>query len=152
MNSAYIENKIHLYKQVHLGMAVALERGLVVPVIRNADRSTLIDLSRSIKTLAKKAREGQLSQDEMQGSTFTISNLGAYGVDHFTPVLNPPEAGILGVGAVYDTPVFIGENIEKRSILPLSLTFDHRVLDGAPAAAFLQTVKKFLENPITMLF
>lgn len=152
MNSAYIENKIHLYKQVHLGMAVALERGLVVPVIRNADQSTLIDLSRSIKTLAKKAREGQLSQDEMQGSTFTISNLGAYGVDHFTPVLNPPEAGILGVGAVYDTPVFIGENIEKRSILPLSLTFDHRVLDGAPAAAFLQTVKKFLENPITMLF
>lgn len=152
MNSAYIENKIHLYKQVHLGMAVALERGLVVPVIRNADQSTLNDLSRSIKILAKKAREGQLSQDEMQGSTFTISNLGAYGVDHFTPVLNPPEAGILGVGAVYDTPVFVGENIEKRSILPLSLTFDHRVLDGAPAAAFLQTVKKFLEDPITMLF
>ncbi|SHR24825.1 dihydrolipoamide acetyltransferase [Mycobacteroides abscessus subsp. abscessus] len=152
MNSAYIENKIHLYKQVHLGMAVALERGLVVPVIRNADQSTLIDLSKSIKALAKKAREGQLSQDEMQGSTFTISNLGAYGVDHFTPVLNPPEAGILGVGAVYDTPVFVGETIEKRSILPLSLTFDHRVLDGAPAAAFLQTVKKLLEDPITMLF
>lgn len=152
MNSAYIENKIHLYKQVHLGMAVALERGLVVPVIRNADQSTLIDLSKSIKALAKKAREGQLSQDEMQGSTFTISNLGAYEVDHFTPVLNPPEAGILGVGAVYDTPVFVGETIEKRSILPLSLTFDHRVLDGAPAAAFLQTVKKLLEDPITMLF
>lgn len=152
MNSAYIENTIHLYKQVHLGMAVALERGLVVPVIRNADQSTLIDLSRSIKALAKKAREGQLSQDEMQGSTFTISNLGAYGVDHFTPVLNPPEAGILGVGAVYDTPEFVGETIEKRSILPLSLTFDHRVLDGVPAAAFLQTVKKFLEDPITMLF
>lgn len=151
MNSAYIDDKIHVYKQVHIGMAVALERGLVVPVIREADKLTLIDLSKSIKTLATKARNGQLSHEEMQGSSFTISNLGAYGVDHFTPVLNPPEAGILGVGAVYDTPVFVGENIERRSILPLSLTFDHRVLDGAPAAAFLQTVKKFLEDPITML-
>lgn len=151
MNSAYIDDKIHVYKQVHIGMAVALERGLVVPVIKEADKLTLIDLSKNIKTLATKARKGQLSHEEMQGSTFTISNLGAYGVDHFTPVLNPPEAGILGVGAVYDTPVFVGENIERRSILPLSLTFDHRVLDGAPAAAFLQTVKKFLEDPITML-
>lgn len=152
MNSAYIDDKIHVYKQVHIGMAVALERGLVVPVIKEADKLTIIDLSKSIKTLATKARKGQLSHEEMQGSTFTISNLGAYGVDHFTPVLNPPEAGILGVGAVYDTPVFVGENIERRSILPLSLTFDHRVLDGAPAAAFLQNVKKFLEDPITMLF
>ncbi|MGI8384268.1 dihydrolipoamide acetyltransferase family protein [Robertmurraya sp. P23] len=152
MNSAYIDDKIHVYKQVHIGMAVALERGLVVPVIREADKLTLIDLSKSINTLATKARQGQLSHEEMQGSTFTISNLGAYGVDHFTPVLNPPEAGILGVGAVYDTPVFVDENVERRSILPLSLTFDHRVLDGAPAAAFLQTVKKFLEDPITMLF
>lgn len=151
MNSAYKDDKIHVYKQVHIGMAVALERGLVVPVLREADKLTLIDLSKCIKTLATKARKGQLSHEEMQGSTFTISNLGAYGVDHFTPVLNPPEAGILGVGAVYDTPVFVGENIEKRSILPLSLTFDHRVLDGAPAATFLQTVKKFLEDPITML-
>jgi pyruvate dehydrogenase E2 component (dihydrolipoamide acetyltransferase) len=152
MNSAYIDDKIHVYKQVHIGMAVALERGLVVPVIREADKLTLIDLSKSIKTLATKARKSQLSHEEMQGSTFTLSNLGVYGVDHFTPVLNPPEAGILGVGAVYDTPVFVGENIERRSILPLSLTFDHRVLDGAPASAFLQTVKKFLEDPITMLF
>ena len=151
MNSALIEDKIHLFKQVHLGMAVALEKGLVVPVIRNVDESSLIDLSRNIKELAQKARQGQLSNEDMQGSTFTISNLGAYGVEHFTPVLNPPETGILGVGAVNDTPVYLGEKLERRSILPLSLTFDHRVLDGAPAAAFLQTVKQYLEAPITML-
>lgn len=151
MNGALIDDKIHLFKPVHLGMAVALERGLVVPVIRNADTSSLIDLSRSIKELAQKARQGQLSNEDIQDSTFTISNLGAYGVEHFTPILNPPETGILGVGAVYDTPVYVSEKIERRSILPLSLTFDHRVMDGAPAAAFLQTVKQFLEAPITML-
>ncbi|PLS04813.1 dihydrolipoamide acetyltransferase family protein [Neobacillus cucumis] len=151
MNSAYLDDKIHLFKSVHLGMAVALEKGLVVPVIRDADKCSLIDLSRNIKTIAQKARQAQLNLEEMQGSTFTISNLGSYGVEHFTPVLNPPETGILGVGAVYDTPTYIGENLERRSILPLSLTFDHRVLDGAPAAAFLQTVKQYLEEPITML-
>jgi pyruvate dehydrogenase E2 component (dihydrolipoamide acetyltransferase) len=151
MNSAYIEDKIYLFKHVHLGMAVALEKGLVVPVIRNADSCTLLDLSQNVKELAQKARQAQLTHEEMQGSTFTISNLGAFGIEHFTPVLNPPETGILGVGAVYDTPVYKGENLERRSILPLSLTFDHRVLDGAPAAAFLQTVKQYLEEPVTML-
>lgn len=151
MNSAYIDDKIHLFKSVHLGMAVALEKGLVVPVIRDAESLSLIDLSRNIKTVAQKARQTQLTHEEMQGSTFTISNLGAYGIEHFTPVLNPPETGILGVGAVYDAPTYIGEKLERRSILPLSLTFDHRVLDGAPAAAFLQTIKQFLEEPITML-
>lgn len=151
MNSAYIDSKIHLFKNVHLGIAVALERGLVVPVIRNADSCSVNELSLNIKDLAKKARQGELTNEEMQGSTFTISNLGGYGIEHFTPVLNPPETGILGVGATYDTPVYIGENLERRSILPLSLTFDHRVLDGAPAAAFLQTIKQYLEEPITML-
>jgi pyruvate dehydrogenase E2 component (dihydrolipoamide acetyltransferase) len=151
MNSALIEDKIHLFKSVHLGIAVALEKGLVVPVIVNADKCTLIDLSRSLKVMAQKAKQGQLNNEEMQGSTFTISNLGGYGVEYFTPVLNPPETGILGVGAVCDTPIFIGEKLERRSILPLSLTFDHRVIDGAPAAAFLQTVKQYLEKPITML-
>ncbi len=151
MNSAYIDSKIHLFKNVHLGIAVALERGLVVPVIRNADSCSVNELSLNIKDLAKKARQSELTNEEMQGSTFTISNLGGYGIEHFTPVLNPPETGILGVGATYDTPVYIGENLERRSILPLSLTFDHRVLDGAPAAAFLQTIKQYLEEPITML-
>lgn len=151
MNSAYIDDQIHTFDHVHLGMAVALEKGLVVPVIRHAQNDSLIQLAKSIKTLAERARKGQLDSDEMKGSTFTISNLGAYGVEHFTPILNSPEAGILGVGAAYDTPVFKGEELQRRTILPLSLTFDHRVLDGAPAAAFLRTVKRYLEEPFMML-
>lgn len=151
MNSAYVDGKIHLSNSVHLGLAVALQRGLVVPVIRKADRCSLVELSKNIKDLAGRAKQGQLSSEEMQGSTFTISNLGPYGIEHFTPILNSPETGILGVGSVNDMPVYKGENLERRSILPLSLTFDHRVLDGAPAAAFLQTVKQYLEEPITML-
>ncbi|MDF2682188.1 MAG: branched-chain alpha-keto acid dehydrogenase subunit [Brevibacillus sp.] len=151
VNSAYIDDRIHRYGHVHLGIAVALEQGLVVPVVRYAESTSVLDLSRRIKALAAQAREGTLGMEEMQGSTFSITNLGAYGIDFFTPVLNPPEAGILGVGAVQETPVFIGEEVQRRSILPLSLTFDHRVLDGAPAAGFLHTLKKYLEEPYRML-
>ena len=151
MNSAYIEDNIILYDHIHLGLAVALENGLVVPVIRNAESCTLKQLSNKGKELARCARDGQLPIEDMQGSTFTISNLGAYGVEHFTPILNTPETGILGVGSAYDTPRYIGEELERRTILPLSLTFDHRVLDGAPAAAFLQTLKRYLEEPITVI-
>ncbi|WHZ00059.1 dihydrolipoamide acetyltransferase family protein [Peribacillus simplex] len=151
MNSAYIEDNIILNEHIHLGLAVALEKGLVVPVIRNAENCTLRQLSKKGKELARCARDGQLPIEDMQGSTFTISNLGAYDVEHFTPILNTPETGILGIGSAYDTPRYIGEELEKRTILPLSLTFDHRVLDGAPAAAFLQTLKRYLEEPITVI-
>ncbi|HJV47437.1 MAG TPA: dihydrolipoamide acetyltransferase family protein [Bacillota bacterium] len=150
MNSAYVEDQIHVFGHVHLGMAVALDKGLVVPVIRHAQNCSLMDLSNKIKLLAGRARQGQLGSEEMQGSTFTITNLGAYGIEHFTPVLNLPETGILGVGTVQDTPVYKGEELQKRSILPLSLTFDHRVLDGAPAAEFLRTIKQHLEEPFSM--
>lgn len=151
VNSAYLDERIHRYGHVHLGIAVALEQGLVVPVVRHAESVSLPDLSRRIKSLAAQAREGTLGMEEMQGSTFSITNLGAYGIEFFTPVLNPPEAGILGVGAVQDTPVFVGEEVRRRSLLPLSLTFDHRVLDGAPAAEFLHTLRKYLEEPYRML-
>lgn len=150
MNSAYIENSIHAYGHVDLGIAVALEKGLVVPVIRNAERCSVIQLSQAIKSLGQRARNGQLSTEEMKGSTFTITNLGAYGVELFTPILNPPEAGILGIGAIQSTPVYVEESLQRRSILPLSLTFDHRVLDGAPAAQFLAAVKRYLEHPHSM--
>ncbi|MEK4027875.1 dihydrolipoamide acetyltransferase family protein [Pseudobacillus sp. FSL P4-0506] len=151
MNSAYIDDHIHVFESIHLGIAVALEKGLVVPVVQEAQNDSLIQLAKKIKQAAQRARQGGLSQDEMIGSTFTISNLGTYGVEYFTPILNPPEAGILGVGAVEDAAVFRGEKVERRSLLPLSLTFDHRVLDGAPAAAFLQTIKQLLEDPFIML-
>ncbi|WP_195780392.1 dihydrolipoamide acetyltransferase family protein [Priestia megaterium] len=151
MNSAYIDNEIHLYNHVHLGMAVALENGLVVPVIQHAEKMSLVELAAELKTRAANARQGQLSADRMQGSTFTITNLGAYGVEYFTPVLNPPETGILGVGATEDVPMYQGDELQKRNLLPLSLTFDHRVLDGAPAANFLGTIKQYLEQPILLL-
>lgn len=151
MNSAYIDNEIQLYNHVHLGMAVALENGLVVPVMQHAEKMSLVKLAAEIKTRAADARQGQLSTDRMQGSTFTITNLGAYGVEYFTPVLNPPETGILGVGATEDVPMYKGDELQKRNLLPLSLTFDHRVLDGAPAANFLGTIKQYLEQPILLL-
>ena len=151
MNSAYIDNEIQLYNHVHLGMAVALENGLVVPVVQHAEKMSLVELATEIKTRAADARQGQLSTDRMQGSTFTITNLGAYGVEYFTPVLNPPETGILGVGATEDVPMYKGDELQKRNLLPLSLTFDHRVLDGAPAANFLGTIKQYLEQPILLL-
>ncbi|MEK4182238.1 dihydrolipoamide acetyltransferase family protein [Bacillus sp. FSL K6-1145] len=151
MNSQYHNGVVETFENVHLGIAAALDNGLAVPVIRHAERLTLIELAKSIKLYGQKAREGKLLHDEIQGSTFTLTNLGAYGVEHFTPILNPPEAGILGVGTMYDTPVYREDELCKGTILPLSLTFDHRLLDGAPASAFLSTVKAHLEEPISIL-
>ncbi|MFE7377207.1 dihydrolipoamide acetyltransferase family protein [Bacillus cereus] len=151
MNSAFINDVIHQFEHVHLGMAVALEKGLVVPAIRFANNLSLVELSKEIKNVAQKARAGSLSSDDMQGTTFTISNLGSFGIEYFTPVLNTPETGILGIGTIEHVPVYKGEKLKKGSMLPLSLTFDHRVLDGAPAAAFLRTIKHYLEEPVTIL-
>ncbi|MGI1831690.1 dihydrolipoamide acetyltransferase family protein [Bacillus safensis] len=151
MNSQYQNDRVETFEYVHLGIAAALDHGLAVPVIRHAEKLSLIELAKSIKSYGKKAREGRLLHDEIEGSTFTITNLGAYGVEHFTPILNPPEAGILGVGKANHMPVYHGNELYKGTILPLSLTFDHRVLDGAPASQFLSTVKAYLENPVSIL-
>ena len=151
MNSVWDNGNIVSFNQVHLGIAVALDKGLVVPVIRNAERLSVGHLAQSIKQVSEKARAGQLTSEEMQGSTFTITNLGQYGVEWFTPILNPPETGILGIGATHIAPVYVDGQWEARQMLPLSLTFDHRILDGAPAAQFLQEVKKGLENPLQLL-
>ncbi|MBT2572433.1 2-oxo acid dehydrogenase subunit E2 [Bacillus sp. ISL-51] len=151
LNSSYHEERIITYPYVHLGMAVSLENGLVVPVIRDAEQLSFLDLADHISKNARRAREGNASGDDLQGSTFSITNLGAYGIEHFTPILNPPETGILGVGASYEAPVYRGEELVKSTILPLSLTFDHRACDGAPAAAFLKTVKELLEEPAGLI-
>jgi pyruvate dehydrogenase E2 component (dihydrolipoamide acetyltransferase) len=132
-------------------VAVALDEGLLVPVVRHADRLPLADLSAAIRDLSARGRAGTLRPDEMQGGTFTVTNLGTYGVDAFTPVLNPPEAGILGIGRLRRRPAAVGERVEIRSTLVLSLTFDHRVVDGAPAAQFLQRVAYLLEHPSVLL-
>jgi pyruvate dehydrogenase E2 component (dihydrolipoamide acetyltransferase) len=151
MNSIYQDEHIYTYDSVHLGIAVALENGLVVPVISHAEKLSIREISKKIKDLSLRVKEGKLESEEMKGSTFTLTSLGAYGVEFFTPVLNPPEVGILGVGTVADTPVFVGDVVERRSLLPLSLTFDHRVIDGAPASKFLSTIKDYLEKPYKML-
>lgn len=137
--------------EIHLGLAVALDEGLVVPVIRHADRLTLAQISAAVRDLSERARGFKLRPEEMDGGTFTVTNLGMFDVDAFTPILNPPEAAILGAGRVHDRPVAAGGRIEVRPTMVLSLTFDHRVVDGAPAAQFLQRVKHVLEHPYLLL-
>lgn len=151
MNSSLVEGEILLHEDIHLGLAVALEKGLMVPVVRRANTLTLGELSNKIKQAGKHARDGVLDREQLTGSTFTITSLGNYGIEFFTPILNPPETGILGIGTAEEVAVFEGDNVVKRIILPLSLTFDHRVIDGAPAATFLNDVKSYLEAPMRLL-
>ncbi|MTT33245.1 2-oxo acid dehydrogenase subunit E2 [Terrilactibacillus sp. BCM23-1] len=151
LNSTFDGTNISTYESVHLGIAVALNEGLVVPVIRDADTLSLSEVSKRIRKMSIDAREGKLAGPDMIGSTFTISSLGTSGVTFFTPVLNPPEIGILGIGSIYDQAVFVGETIEKRRFLPLSLTFDHRIIDGSPASNFLSSLKTYLETPFKIV-
>jgi pyruvate dehydrogenase E2 component (dihydrolipoamide acetyltransferase) len=146
MNAALDGDAIHLQEQISVGVAVALDEGLIVPVIRNTDKKSLKDIAQETRGLAEKARAGKLTLEEVSGGTFTVSNLGMYGVDGFTPILNTPQTGILGVGRIVEKPVIYRGEVTKRSMMVLSLTFDHRVIDGAPAGAFLQTVADLLAH------
>ena len=138
--------------EIHVGVAVALEpEGLVVPVLRNADVRSLRELAGDLLALVDKARAARLSPTEMQGGSFTITNLGAYRIDGFTPIVNPPETAILGVGRIADKAVVIDGKIEPRTMCTLSLSFDHRVVDGVPAAAFLARLAELLERPYALL-
>jgi pyruvate dehydrogenase E2 component (dihydrolipoamide acetyltransferase) len=140
MNSKIVEHAIVMSHEVHIGMAVALEEGLIVPVIREADRKSLREIAASTKELGERARAGKLKIEDVSGGSFTVTNLGTWGVDAFTPILNVGETGILGIGRIVEKPAIYRGEIARRSMLTLSLTFDHRVVDGAPAAAFLQAV------------
>jgi len=147
MNSTLVEDEILLHDSVNMGIAVALPEGLIVPVMREADKKNLLQIAKESRILAGKAREGTLSMDEVTGGTFTISNVSMFQVDGLTPILKPPETGILGIGRIKEKPnVYKGE-IVIRSMMFLSLTFDHRVVDGAPANAFLETAARYLEHP-----
>lgn len=143
----------YLVRHAHanIGLAVAVPNGLMVPVIPEAESKGLAALTAACKQVAKLAREGKLTPDHMRGGTFTISNLGMYAIDAFTPIINQPESAILGVGRIQEKPVGVAGRIELRPMMTLSLSFDHRVIDGAPAAAFLQDVKEALEQPYRML-
>ena len=151
MNAALIGDAIMPAEAVHMGMAVALEDGLVVPVIHNAAQQTLKALAKASAELAEKARAGTLTLTDVQGGTFTVTSLGMYGVDGFTPILNAPQTGILGIGRIYEGIGWNDDLPVKRQCLRLSLTWDHRVLDGAPAAKFLACVRDYLEAPHRLL-
>ena len=151
MNAIQREYEIEFVQEINVGVAVSLPEGLIVPTLRRADEKPLAQLARETHDLANKAREGRASYEEVTGGTFTITNLGPYGIDAFTPIINAPQVGILGVGRVVEKPVVHQGQITKRSMLFLSLTFDHRVIDGAPAAAFLHTVTTYLEDPWWMV-
>ena len=142
LNATVEGDAVRESSEVHVGLAVSLDEGLIVPVIHNADRKDLPVLAEEARTLAEKARRGSLSVDEVSGGTFTVTTLGAYGIDAFTPIIHLPQVAILGVGRVLEKPAVHDGKIAIRSLMTLSLTFDHRVVDGAPAAAFLQTVAK----------
>lgn len=151
MNACVDGNNIIQKHYVNMGIAVAIENGLIVPNIKDAHLKSVVEIHDEVASLAKKAREGKLTRDEYTSGTFTITNLGMYDIDDFTPVINPPEVGILGVGTIKDTPVVEKGEIVVRPIMTLSLTYDHRVIDGAPAAEFLQYIKTLLQNPYLMM-
>ena len=147
LNSMLLGEEIVLHGEVNVGVAVALDEGLIVPVVREADRKTVLEIHAELQDLARRAREGTLSVDHVTGGTFTVTNLGMYGVDAFTPIINPPQVAILGVGRITAGLALQGGQVVSRSKMALSLTIDHRIVDGAPGAAFVQTLAQFLEHP-----
>lgn len=148
VNSSLKGDEIEIYGNVNMGIAVATERGLIVPVLRNAHQKSLLEIAREGSTLIQKTQEGKVGPDELSFGTFTITNLGTFGIDLFTPIINQPESAILGVGKLdRKVKVLDGDKIAIRSVMNLCLAFDHRVIDGAPAARFLGRLKEILENP-----
>ena len=147
LNASFDGDAVKLFQVINVGLAVAVPNGLVVPSLPAADRQSLAEIAALRRDLVERARAGKLTPDELTRGTFSITNLGSYGVDHFAPILNPPEAAILGVGQVAERAVVRDGQVVPRLTLHLSLTFDHRVQDGAPAAQFLQTLRRLLEHP-----
>jgi pyruvate dehydrogenase E2 component (dihydrolipoamide acetyltransferase) len=154
LNATLADDRIVQHVAVHIGIAVDTERGLLVPVVRDTHSKSVQQIAAESARLIERARAGAAAADELRGSTFTISNLGMYGIDAFTPIVNLPECAILGVGRIVARPVVVDEQAETvavRKMMALSLTFDHRVVDGAPAARFLKRVKQFVEHPYVWL-
>jgi pyruvate dehydrogenase E2 component (dihydrolipoamide acetyltransferase) len=147
MNATLREDGVHQHAFVNLGVAADTERGLLVPVIRDAHRKGLQELSADLARLGEQARTGKITPDELRGGTFTITNLGQYEIDAFTPLVNQPETAILGLGRIAQKPAAHAGQLALRWMVTLSLSFDHRLVDGAPAARFIQQVKKYIELP-----
>lgn len=151
INASWLGDKIRYNKDINLGVAVAVEDGLLVPVLFAADKMGLKEINAHVAVLAEKARNKKLQPQEMQGNTFTVSNLGMFGIDEFTGIINPPDAAILAVGAIAEELSLVDGNVTSSKIMKVTMSCDHRVVDGATGAKFLQTLKHFLENPVAML-
>ena len=151
VNAHWLNDAIRQFNRVHVAMAVAVDDGLITPVLFDADRMTLWDISAKARDLAKRARERKLLPEEYSGSTFSVSNLGMFGIDQFTAIINPPEAGILAIGGVEEKPVVVDGQLEVRSRMRVTMSCDHRVIDGATGAKFLQTVRQYIENPLSLI-
>jgi len=151
VNAHWLADKIRQFNRIHVAMAVAVEDGLITPVLFDADRLTLWDISGKAKDLAKRARERKLLPEEYTGSTFSVSNLGMFGIDQFTAIINPPEAGILAIGGVEEKPIVVDGQLEVRQRMRVTMSCDHRVIDGATGAKFLQTVRRYIENPLSLV-
>ncbi len=147
LNSYWENDQIRVLDDIHIAIAVDTEEGLLAPVLRNANKKSIQQIAEESRSLAEKARARKLDRDSLQGGTFTITNLGTYGVDAFTPIINLPQCAILGVGAIRLKPAVHQGQLAARHMVSLSLTFDHRIVDGAPAAAFLKTVRELIEQP-----
>jgi pyruvate dehydrogenase E2 component (dihydrolipoamide acetyltransferase) len=152
VNAHWLGDKIRYFNRVHLGMAVATDDGLIVPVIFDAEQKGLREISTESRDLARKARERKLTPEQYTGSTFSVSNLGMMQIDQFTAIINPPECGILAIGALEDTPVVVDGAIAVRKRMRVTMSCDHRVIDGAVGARFLQTLRRMLENPLMLVF
>jgi pyruvate dehydrogenase E2 component (dihydrolipoamide acetyltransferase) len=151
VNSQWFEDRIRKNYHVHIGVAVAVDDGLLVPVLKFADEQSLTQIGSHVKDYAGRARNKKLAPDEMENSTFTISNLGMFGITDFTSIINQPNSAILSVGAIVEKPIVKNHQIVIGNTMKLTLACDHRSVDGATAALFLQTLKGFIENPVTMI-
>jgi pyruvate dehydrogenase E2 component (dihydrolipoamide acetyltransferase) len=151
VNASWLGDKIRYNHHIHVGVAVAIEDGLIVPVVKFADSKSISHISAEVKELADKAKSKKLQPIEFEGNTFTISNLGMFGIDEFTAIINPPDACILAIGAAKETVIVDNGQMRAASVMKVTLSCDHRVVDGAVGSAFLQTLKAYLENPVTIL-
>ncbi len=147
LNASLQDDTIKVWRNLHVGLAVDSDRGLLVPVVRNVEAKELTQLEAEIRSLVERARTGQSSPEELSGGTFTLTNLGMFGIDSFTPIINPPECAILGVGRIKRRPTFVGDQSVARHLMWLSLSFDHRLVDGGPAARFVQRLVQLIEHP-----
>jgi pyruvate dehydrogenase E2 component (dihydrolipoamide acetyltransferase) len=152
VNAHWLGDRIRYFNRVHLGMAVATDDGLIVPVIFDADRKSLREISKESRELAKRARERKLKPEEFTGSTFSVSNLGMFQIDQFTAIINPPESAILAIGSIEEKAVVVDGELQTRRRLRVTMSCDHRVIDGAVGAKFLQTLRRLVENPLMLVF